>query len=54
MVKIHVFHIRNLRKALNHGLILQKNHRVIEFSQKDWLKPYIEINTVLNKSKSKT
>ena len=28
-------------KALNHGLILRKVHRVIQFNQKAWLKPYI-------------
>ena len=27
------------------GLILKKVHRVIKFNQKDWLKPYIVINT---------
>ena len=32
--------MRNLKQALNHGLILKKVHRVIKFNQKDWLKPY--------------
>ena len=27
-------HIRNLKQALNHGLILKKVHRVIKFNQK--------------------
>ena len=32
---------------LNHGLILKKVYRVIKFNQKDWLKPYIDMNTEL-------
>ena len=35
----YVIHIRNLKQALNHGLILKKVHGVIKFNQKDWLKP---------------
>ena len=34
-------HIRNLKQALNHGLILKKVHRVIEFNQNAWLKPLL-------------
>ena len=32
---------------LNHGLILKKVYRVSKFNQKDWLKPYIDMNTEL-------
>ena len=32
---------------LNHGLILKKVHRVIQFNQEAWLKPYIDMNTKL-------
>ena len=42
-------HIRVLKQALNHGLVLKKVHRVIQFNQKDWLKPYIYMNTKLGK-----
>ena len=42
-------HIKVLKQALNHGLVLKKIHRVIQFSQKDWLKPYIDMNTKLRK-----
>ena len=43
----YVTHIVALKQALNHGLKLSKVHRVIEFTQEDWLKPYITMNTEL-------
>ena len=50
MIKKNYFvHIRSLKQALNHGLILKKFHRVIQFNQEAWLKPYIDINTELRK-----
>ena len=45
----YVVHIRALKQALNHGLILKKVHKVIQFNQKAWLKPYINMNTELRK-----
>ena len=42
-----VIHITNLKQALNHGLILKKVCRVIEFNQNSWLKPYTDMNTKL-------
>ena len=48
--KSYVVHIRSLKQALNHGLILKKVHRSIEFNQKAWLKKlYIDMNTELRK-----
>ena len=47
MIKNYVAHIRALKQALNHGLIFKKVHRVIEFNQEAWLKPYINMNTKL-------
>ena len=43
----YVIHIRALKQALNHGLILKKVHKVIQFNQEAWLKPYINMNTKL-------
>ena len=43
----YVVHIRSLKLALNHGLVLMKVHRVIQFNKKVWLKEYI--NTELRK-----
>ena len=42
-------HIRALKQALNHGLILKRVHTVIQFNQEAWLKPYIDVNTKLRK-----
>ena len=44
-----IIHIRLLKQALNHGLILRKVHKVIQFNQKAWLKEYIDMNTELRK-----
>ena len=45
----YVVHIRSLKQALDHGLILKKVHRVIQFNQEAWLKEYTDINTELRK-----
>ena len=39
----YVIHIRNVKQALNHGLVLKKVHRVIKFNQNVCLKLYISI-----------
>ena len=41
----YVAHIRALKQALNHALILKKVHRVIKFNQRPCLKPCIDMNT---------
>ena len=47
--KKYVVHIKSLKQALNHGLKFKKINRIIEFNQKAWLKPYIDMNTELRK-----
>ena len=46
----YVIHIRNLKQALNHGLVLKKLYRIIRFNQNAFLKSYIDINTDLRKN----
>ena len=48
--KKYVTHINSLKQALNHGLKLKMIHRIIEFNQEAWLKPYIDMNTELRKA----
>ena len=43
----YVVHISALKQALNHGLVLKKVHRVIQFYQEVWMKTYIDMNTKL-------
>ena len=39
-----------MKQALNHGLKLKKIHRIIEFIQQTWLKPYMDMSTELRKA----
>ena len=43
----YIIHIKALKQAINHGLKLEKVHKVIEFDQEAWLKSYIDMNTNL-------
>ena len=43
--KNYIIHIQALNQALQHGLRLDRIHRVIEFDQSPWLKTYIDFNT---------
>ena len=49
----YVIHIRALKQALNHGLKLKEVYGVIQFKQKAWLKPYIDMNTEIKKKGTK-
>ena len=46
----YIIHIRSLKQALNHGLVLKKVHRMITVNQNAWLKPYIDLNTDLRRT----
>ena len=45
--KKYCVHYLNLKFYMEHGLTLEKVHRVIAFEQKPWLAPYINKNQVL-------
>ena len=49
----YVIHIRNLKQALNHGLVFKKVRKMITFNQNAWLKSYIDMNTDLRKKNKK-
>ena len=43
--KNYIFHYRNLQYYLSKGWILTKVHKILEFKQSPWMKPYIDFNT---------
>ena len=43
----YVIHIRALKQAMNHGLVLERICRAIEFKQLAWMREYIDFNTKL-------
>ena len=45
----YVDYMRVIKQALNYGLKLKRLHKVIQFNQEAWMKPYIEMNTELRK-----
>ena len=38
-----------IKASINHGLVLKKLHRLTQFNQEAWFKPYIDMNTELRK-----
>ena len=54
MIKLNTLYTqKNLKQALNHGLVFKKVHKVIKFNQNAWLKPYIDMNNDLRKKAKK-
>ena len=49
----YVLHYRNLQLYLSLGMKLKKIHRILEFNEAPWMKPYIRMNTEFRK-KSKS
>ena len=49
ILKKYYVHIRALKQALNHRLVLKILHRVIQFNQEAWLNSDIYMNTKLRK-----
>ena len=45
--KNYIIHIQALNQVLQHGLMLDRIHRVIEFDQSPWVKTYIGFNAQL-------
>ena len=45
--KKYVIHIKALKQAIDHGLVIEKIRRAIEFKQSAWMKEYIDFNTRL-------
>ena len=45
----YVIYVTILKQALTRGLVLRKVHKVIQFNQDDWLKPYLDMNSKLRK-----
>ena len=45
----YVIHIRYLKRALIHGLVLKKVNTLIKFNQNAWLNSYIDKNIDLSK-----
>ena len=43
----YIIHIKALKQAIDHGLVLEKIHRAIEFKQSAWMREYIDFNTRL-------
>src|SRR5678816_4255665 len=48
----YVLHYRNLQFYVAMGLKVVKIHKILEFDQSRWLKPYIEFNTVKRQAAS--
>ena len=43
----YIVHIKALKQAIDHGLMLESIHRAIEFKQSAWMREYIDFNTKL-------
>ena len=49
----YIIHIKNLKDALNQGLVLKKYHKMPKFNQNSQPKLFIDMNTDLRKKREK-
>jgi len=49
MKEMNVIHYRNLKQALEYGLVLTRINRILQFNQSPWLKKYNDLNTDFEK-----
>ena len=47
--KEHLMHMKSLKQAFHHRLVLTFVHRVIKFDKEVWLRSYISLDTELGK-----
>ena len=45
----YITHNRNLQLYVRLGMIVTKVHKILQFDQRDWMRPYIELNTRLRR-----
>jgi hypothetical protein len=50
----YILHYRNLQLYLQLGLEIKQIHRVLEFQQEPWMKPYVDFNTDMRKKAKST
>ena len=50
----YIIHYRNLQLYVKLGMQLEKVHRILEFKQTAWMRPYIELNTRMRQQSTST
>lgn len=50
----YVLHYKNLQLYLRLGMKLKKIHRILEFQQEAFMKPYVEFNTQMRQKAKST
>jgi len=50
----YVVHYRTLQFYIKHGLVVRGIHKVLQFNQRRWLAPYIDLNTQKRKAATST
>jgi hypothetical protein len=50
----YVLHYRNLQLYVQLGMKIKEIHRILQFKQEAWMRPYIEFNTDMRKKANST